>query len=117
MMKHDPAVLGLMVAKKKPDIGAPPPFGGSSAPPTKPKVAVTVSAGKDPGADEPDDPNKPAGDDGTKAHNNLDEIMAGDPKVAAAMSALLQALCDEEKSEGDYGGGSDAGMSGMEGQG
>lgn len=112
-MTKDPAMLGLIVAKKKPPMGAPPPLhdtpdamnGGASS---KPKVDISIK----PKGDDTDPDAATGADDGTAGdpHSNLDEIMSGDPKVASAVSALLKALCDEEKAEGDYGDGADSGL-------
>lgn len=116
-MKPNPALLGLVVAKKKaPGDAGPPPFGGddlsASSPmkPAAPKPKIDIKIG----AEKPDDgmgDDQP--DDGMKSHSDLDEIMGGDPKVAMAVKNLLTALCGEEKSEGGYsdaGGDSRTGM-------
>lgn len=111
-MTKDPAMLGLIIAKKKPPMGAPPPLhdtpdvmnGGASS---KPKVDISIK----PKGDEDPDAAKEGDEQATPGdpHSNLDEIMGGDPKVATAVAALLKALCDEEKAEGDYGADHSAG--------
>lgn len=115
-MRHDPALLGLVIAKKKPPEEGPPPFGDEKsmahAKPgmpgaAKPKIDIKIG-------DKPDDEAAEGEQkDGSSAHSDLDEIMGGDPKVASAVANLLRALCSEEKAEGDYGSGHD--MTGTEG--
>lgn len=114
-MRHDPALLGLVIAKKKPPEEGPPPFGDEKPmmhskpgmPSAKPKIDIKIG-------DKPDDGSEGEPKDGSSAHSDLDEIMGGDPKVASAVANLLRALCDEEKAEGDYGSGHEAtGTEGM----